>query len=79
MVERRLVEDGNAVAYALTPRGAELRAASRASIEASLHDCRDLEAVVRVDVSIVLGLSPGVLALDDIFEALDNKGDARRY
>jgi DNA-binding HxlR family transcriptional regulator len=134
VVERRLAEEGNAIVYALTPWGAELRepinglirwstplmtrgpggdyfradwlvlplsallagkaAARRSStvgiavdghllqvrttrsgIEVSRHDGRDLDAVVRADASIVLGLAAGVLALDDALGLVDIEGD----
>ncbi|MGW0733152.1 winged helix-turn-helix transcriptional regulator [Streptomyces sp. NPDC002851] len=134
VVERRLAEEGNAVVYALTPWGAELRepieslvrwstplmargpggdrfraewlvvglrallvggaAARRSStvgiavddqllqvrttrsgIEVSLHDGRDLDAVVRADASIVLGLAAGVLPLNDSLGLVDIEGD----
>ena len=134
VVERRLAEEDNAIVYALTPWGAELRepieslirwstplmargpggdrfraewlvvalpallggraAAHRSStvgiavdgqllqvrttrsgIEVSLHDGRDLDAVVRADASIVLGLAAGVLALDNVLGLVDVEGD----
>jgi DNA-binding HxlR family transcriptional regulator len=135
VVERRLAEEGNAIVYALTPWGAELRepieslirwstplmargpgggdrfraewlvvalpallgdklAARRSStvgiavdgqllqvqatpsgIEVSLHDGRDLDAVVRADASIVLGLAAGVLTLNDTLGLVDIEGD----
>src|SRR5690349_19701323 len=117
VVERRLAGEGNAVVYALTPWGAELREpinglirwstplmtsgpgddhfraewlvlplsalltgkpptrtvgiavdgqlfqvrATRAGVEVSPHDGRDLDAVLRADAAIVLGLAAGVL------------------
>jgi DNA-binding HxlR family transcriptional regulator len=134
VVERRLAGEGNAIVYALTPWGAELRepieglirwstplmtrgpggdrfraewlvvalpallgdkpAAHRPSTvgiavdghllqvratpsgtEVSPHDGRDLDAVVRADASIVLGLAAGVLGLDDIRALVDIEGD----
>lgn len=134
VIERRLAEEGNAIAYALTPWGAELRepveglirwstplmtrgpggdhfraewlvlplsalltgkaAARRSStvgiavdgvlvqvrtthsgIEVSPHDGRKLDAVVRADASIVLGLAAGVLGLDDTRGLVDIEGD----
>jgi DNA-binding HxlR family transcriptional regulator len=134
VIERRLAEKGNAVLYALTPWGAELREpidglirwstplmvrgpgadrfraewlvvplrallvgrpaprrsstvgvavddqlfevrATRSGIEVSLHDGRDLDAVVRADASIVLGLAAGVLTLNDTLRLVDIEGD----
>ncbi|WP_188191984.1 winged helix-turn-helix transcriptional regulator [Nonomuraea sp. SYSU D8015] len=134
VVERRLAEEGNAIVYALTPWGAELRepveslirwstplmargpggdhfcadwlvlalsallagktAARRSStvgiavddrllqlrttrsgMDVSLHDGRELDAVVRADASIVLGLAAGVLTLDDTLGLVDIEGD----
>jgi DNA-binding HxlR family transcriptional regulator len=133
VVERRLAEEGNAIVYALTPWGAELRepveslirwstplmtrgpggdffraewlvlplsallagnAARRSSTvgiavdghlfqvrttrsgtEVGPHDGRDLDAVVRADASIVLGLAAGVLGLDDTRGLVDIEGD----
>ena len=134
VIERRLAEEGNAIVYALTPWGAELRepveglirwstplmtrgpggdhfraewlvlplsalltgkaAARRSSTvgiavddhllqvrttrsgtEVSPHDGRDLDAVVRADASIVLGLAAGALTLDDTLGLVDIEGD----
>ncbi|MGH3712266.1 MAG: winged helix-turn-helix transcriptional regulator [Micromonosporaceae bacterium] len=134
VVERRLAEKGNAVVYALTPWGAELREpieslirwstplmvrgpggdrfraewlvvplrallvgkavprrsstvgiavdgqllqvrATRSGIEVSPHDGGDLDAVVRADAAIVLGLAAGVLTLNDTRGLVDIEGD----
>ena len=134
VVERRLAEEGNAVVYALTPWGAELREpieglirwstplmvrgpggdrfraewlvvplrallvgkaaprrsstvgiavddqlfqvrATRSGIEVSPHDGGDLDAVVRADAAIVLGLAAGVLTLNDTLGLVDIEGD----
>ncbi|HEX6356470.1 helix-turn-helix domain-containing protein [Actinophytocola sp.] len=137
VVERRLAEEGNAIVYALTQWGAELREpveglirwstplmargpgsdrfhaewlvvalrallagktparrsstvgievdgqlfrvrATRTGTEVSPHDGRDLDAldaVVRADAAIVLGLAVGVLALDDTLALVDIEGD----
>ncbi|MEV0405403.1 helix-turn-helix domain-containing protein [Actinoallomurus sp. NPDC050550] len=134
VVERRLADEGNAIVYALTLWGAELRepvdglirwstplmargpggdrfradwlvlalsalladkaAARRSStvgiavdgrllqvrvtrsgVDVSPHDGRDLDAVVRADASIVLGLAAGALTLDDTLELVDIEGD----
>jgi DNA-binding HxlR family transcriptional regulator len=134
VVERRLAEEVNAVMYALTPWGAELREpveslirwstplmtrgpgsdrfraewlvvalrallagkttahrsstvgidvdgqllqvrATRSGTDVSPHDGRDLDAVVRADASIVLGLAAGVLTLDDTTGLVDIEGD----
>jgi DNA-binding HxlR family transcriptional regulator len=134
VLERRLAEEGNAIVYALTPWGAELRepveglirwstplmtrgpggdhfraewlvlplsalltgkaAAGRSSTvgiavngvlvqvrttgsgtEVTPHDGRDLDAVVRADAPIVLGLAAGVLGLDDTRGLVDIEGD----
>jgi DNA-binding HxlR family transcriptional regulator len=133
VVERRLAEEGNAIVYALTPWGAELREpveslirwstplmtsgpggdrfrtewlvvalralldgrtarrsssvgfvvddqllqvrATRSGTEVSRHDGRGLDAVVRADAAIVLGLAAGVLILDDARGLVDIDGD----
>jgi DNA-binding HxlR family transcriptional regulator len=134
VIERRLAEKGNAVVYALTPWGAELRKpidglirwstplmvrgpggdhfraewlvvplrallvgraaphrsstvgvavddqlfqvrATRSGIEVNPHDGSDLDAVVRADAAIVLGLAAGVLTLDDTLGLVDIEGD----
>jgi DNA-binding HxlR family transcriptional regulator len=134
VIERRLAEEGNAIAYVLTPWGAELRepveglirwstplmtrgpggdhfraewlvlplsalltgkaAAHRSSTvgiavddhllqirtthsgtEVRPHDGRELDAVVRAEASIVLGLAAGVLDLDDTRGLIDIEGD----
>ena len=134
VVERRLAEEGNAIVYALTPWGAELREpieglirwstplmtrgpggdhfradwlvlplsallssqaaarrpstvgiavddhllqvrTTRSGIEVSPHDGRDLDAVVRADAPIVLGLAAGVLTLDDTRGLVGIEGD----
>jgi DNA-binding HxlR family transcriptional regulator len=49
--------------------------ATRSGIEVSLHDGRDLDAVVRGDASIILGLAAGVLALDKALRLVDVEGD----
>ncbi|WP_040588964.1 winged helix-turn-helix transcriptional regulator [Sciscionella marina] len=134
VIERRLAEEGNAVRYALTPWGAELREpieglirwstplmvrgpgedhfragwlvvplralfegraaphrsatvgiavedqlfqlrATRSGIEAKAHDGGDLDAVLRADGAIVLGLAAGVLDLDDTPGLVEIEGD----
>ncbi|MGH3734064.1 MAG: winged helix-turn-helix transcriptional regulator [Micromonosporaceae bacterium] len=134
VVERRLAEEGNAIVYALTPWGAELREpihsfirwstplmvrgpdgdrfrpdwlavalpallggmvsagrsltvgiavdgglvqvrATRSGIQVGPHDGRALDAVVRADAAIVLGLAAGVLALDDVAGLVHVEGD----
>jgi DNA-binding HxlR family transcriptional regulator len=134
VVERRLAEEGNAIVYALTPWGAELREpieslirwstplmvrgpdgdrfraewlavalpallggkvaagrsstvgiavdgvlvqvrATRSGIEVGLHDGQHLDAVVRADPSIILGLAAGVLDLDTAIGLVDVEGD----
>jgi DNA-binding HxlR family transcriptional regulator len=134
VVERRLAEEANAIMYALTPWGAELREpieglirwstplmtrgpggdrfradwlvvalrallagttparrsstvgievddqllqvrATRSGTEVSPHDGHDLDAVVRADAAIVLGLAAGVLPLDDTLGLVDIEGD----
>lgn len=136
VVERQLAEDGNAVMYALTIRGAELREpieslirwstplmvrgpdgdrfraewlrlalpallggrvaaghpstvgiavddvmvqvrAPSSGIEVSLHDGRDLDAVVRADPAVLLGLAAGALTLDEARGLIDIEGDEK--
>ncbi|NUU26121.1 MAG: helix-turn-helix transcriptional regulator [Streptomycetaceae bacterium] len=133
VVQRRLAGEGNAVVYALTPWGAELRApieglirwstplmargldgdrfraewlvlalpallagrtarrsstvgidvdgqlvqvrVTRSDVEVGPYDGRELDAVVRADVSIVLGLAAGALSLRDARGLVDIEGD----
>jgi DNA-binding HxlR family transcriptional regulator len=133
VIERRLAEEGNAIAYALTPWGAELREpveslirwstplmtsgpggdhfrtewlvvalrallagrkaprsstvgiavddqllqlrATRSGTEVSPHDGRDLDAVVRTDAAIILGLAAGVLRLEGSADLVEIEGD----
>jgi DNA-binding HxlR family transcriptional regulator len=135
VVERRLAEEGNAITYALTPWGAELREpieslvrwstplmvrgpegdrfrtewflvalpalligkvaadhrsstvgiavdhevvqlrATPSGIEVSMHDGRELDALVRADAAVLLGLAAGVLALDNARELVSIEGD----
>lgn len=134
VIERRLAGEGNAIVYALTPWGAELREpieglirwstplmtrgpggdhfraewlvlplsallagrtaarrlwrvgiavdghlvqvqTTRSGVEVRPHDGRDLDAVVRADAPIVLGLAAGVLTLDDTRALVDIEGD----
>lgn len=138
VIERRLAQEANAIAYALTPWGAQLREPveglirwstplmtrgpggdhfraewlilplsalltgkitgktatrraltvgiavdgvliqvrmTRSGTEVSPHDGRDLDAVVRADFPIVLGLAAGVLSLDDTRGLVDIEGD----
>jgi hypothetical protein len=49
---------------------------TRSGVEVAPHDGRDLDAVIRADAQIVLGLAAGVLALDDTGELIDIEGDA---
>src|SRR5436190_2149574 len=65
VIERRLTEKGNGVLYALTPWG----------VEVNPHDGGHLDAVVRADAAIVLGLAAGVLTLDDTLGLVDLEGD----
>ncbi|WP_433337857.1 winged helix-turn-helix transcriptional regulator [Spirillospora sp. CA-294931] len=48
---------------------------STSGLDVRLHDGRDLDAVVRADVSIILGLAAGVLALDEVLGVVDVEGD----
>jgi DNA-binding HxlR family transcriptional regulator len=48
---------------------------TRSGVEVSLHDGQDLDAVVRADASIVLGLAAGVLDLDQVPGLVDVEGD----
>ncbi|MGP3918974.1 winged helix-turn-helix transcriptional regulator [Nonomuraea sp. 10N515B] len=57
--------DGQLLQVQATPSG----------MEVSLPDGRDLDAVVRADASIVLGLAAGVLTLDDTLGLVDIEGD----
>lgn len=134
VIERRPVEAGNAVVYALTPWGAELRGpieglirwstplmangpgadpfrpewlalalpaligpelsadpsprvglavdeqlfqvrATEAGLEVARHDGRPLDAVLRADAMVILGLAAGVLSLDDVRETVELEGD----
>ncbi|MEH1126713.1 winged helix-turn-helix transcriptional regulator [Micromonospora sp. CPCC 206061] len=62
------------VAIAVDGRLLQVRATG-SGIEVTLHDGGDLDAVVRADASIVLGLAAGVLTLDDARGLIDVEGD----
>lgn len=48
---------------------------TRSGIEVNPHDGGDLDAVVRADATIVLGLAAGVLTLDDTLGLIGIEGD----
>jgi len=48
---------------------------TRSGVGVSPHDGRDLDAVVRADASIVLGLAAGALTLDDTAGLVAIEGD----
>lgn len=134
VVERRMAEEGNAIVYALTPWGAELRepienlirwsaplmergpegdrfcaewllvalpalltgkaiarmsfavgidvddqllgvSVTRSAIAVSLHDGRDLDAVLSAEPSIILGLAAGMLDLQQVRGLIEIEGD----
>lgn len=134
VVERRLADEGNAITYALTPWGADLREpieslirwsaplmmggpdgdpfraewfvvalpallagtvvadgtatvgiavdgalvqvrVTHSGIAVSLHDGQRLDAIVRADPAIVLGLAAGVLELNNVSALVDVEGD----
>lgn len=54
----------------------QVRAPS-SGIEVSLHDGRDLDAVVRADPSVLLGLPAGALTLDEARGLIDIEGDEK--
>ncbi|WSJ19974.1 helix-turn-helix transcriptional regulator [Nocardia sp. NBC_01327] len=60
-----IVIDGELVQVRATPSG----------IDVGEPDGRDLDAVVRADASIVLGLAAGALVLDEVRELIDIEGD----
>jgi DNA-binding HxlR family transcriptional regulator len=62
------------VGIAVDSRLLQVRA-TRSGIDVSPHDGRDLDAVVRADASIVLGLAAGVLTLDNASGLVDIEGD----
>lgn len=49
--------------------------ATRSGLEVGPHDGRALDAVVRADAAIVLGLAAGMLDLDEIRGLIDIEGD----
>lgn len=49
--------------------------ATRSGIDVGPPDGRDLDALMRADAAIVLGLAAGALALDDVLEHIDVEGD----
>lgn len=134
VVERRMAEEGNAIMYALTPWGTELREpienlirwsaplmargpegdrfcaewlvvalpallagkaiarrsftvgiavddqlvgvrVTRSALAVSLHDGRDIDAVVRAEPSIILGLAAGMLDLQQVRGLIEIEGD----
>lgn len=54
----------------------QVRAPS-SGIEVSLHDGRDLDAVVRADPLVLLGLAAGALTLDEARGLIDIEGDEK--
>ncbi len=62
------------VGIAVDDRLLQVRA-TRSGTEVSAHDGRDLDAVVRADAAIVLGLAARVLTLDDMRGLVDIEGD----
>jgi DNA-binding HxlR family transcriptional regulator len=49
--------------------------ANDSGLEVSPHHGQDLDAVLRADAAIVLGLASGMLALDDVRSEVDIEGD----
>lgn len=49
--------------------------ATSSGVEVSPHDGRELDAVLRADAAIILGLAAGVLALEDVRGIVDIEGD----
>ncbi|WP_220447472.1 hypothetical protein, partial [Nonomuraea deserti] len=49
--------------------------ATDSGIEVSPHEGGDLDAVLRAEASIVLGLAAGALTLDDVRELVEIEGD----
>lgn len=52
--------------------------ATRAGVDVRPHDGRDLDAVVRADAHVVLGLAAGALTLDDVTVDIDGDDTAVR-
>ena len=49
--------------------------ATSTDVEVTMHDGRDLDAVLRADAQIVLGLAVGMLTLDIVQDLVDIQGD----
>ncbi|HEX7322055.1 MAG TPA: helix-turn-helix domain-containing protein [Mycobacterium sp.] len=49
--------------------------ATHSGIEVTLHDDRELDAVLSADAPIILGLAAGMLAFDDVRGQVDIQGD----
>jgi DNA-binding HxlR family transcriptional regulator len=71
---RRAARRSSAVGIAVDDRLLQVRA-TRSGVDVTPHDGRDLDAVVRADASIVLGLAAGALTLDDAAGLVDIEGD----
>ena len=50
---------------------------TRSGIAVSLHDGRDVDAVVRADPSVILGLAAGVLDLQQVRGLIEIEGDEK--
>ncbi|MFC7449887.1 winged helix-turn-helix transcriptional regulator [Rhodococcus daqingensis] len=62
------------IGFAVDDRLIQARA-TNSGIEVGLPDGRELDAVVRADAPIVLGLAAGALALDNVLAIVDIEGD----
>jgi DNA-binding HxlR family transcriptional regulator len=74
LVGRAAPQRSSTVGIAVDDQLFQVRA-TRSGFEVNPHDGSDLDAVVRADAAIVLGLAAGVLTLDDTLGVVDLEGD----
>src|SRR3989442_1038988 len=74
LVGRAAPHRSSTIGVAVDDQLFEVRA-TRSGIDVNPHDGGDLDAVVRADAAIVLGLAAGVLTLDDTLGLVDLEGD----
>jgi hypothetical protein len=71
---RVLADRSSTVGIAVAGGMVQMRMA-QSGIEVSVHDGRELDAVVSADAPIILGLAAGMLALHDVQGLVDIDGD----
>ncbi|MGB3675880.1 MAG: winged helix-turn-helix transcriptional regulator, partial [Candidatus Nanopelagicales bacterium] len=67
-------DQSSTIGIAVDDAVVQVRATST-DVEVTMHDGRDLDAVLRADAQIVLGLAVGMLTLDIVQDLVDIQGD----